>query len=102
MTPRGLPVAILERDVGFTGRFHATQWHPKAVEDGVTGLLVAEYNVNHMAAVMAELLNDPGRAAAMGEVGRSRVLGNFTEKARDYRRAIMGLPPLPTADAWAA
>ena len=25
-----------------------------------------EYNVNHMAAAMAELLNDQGRAAAMG------------------------------------
>jgi colanic acid/amylovoran biosynthesis glycosyltransferase len=90
----GLPVAILEAMVSalpVVSTLHSGI--PEAVEDGVTGLLVAEYDVNRMAMAMAELLHDPGRAAAMGEAGRSRALRNFTrEQARDRLRSILGLP----------
>jgi glycosyltransferase involved in cell wall biosynthesis len=72
---------------------------PDTVEDGVTGLLVAEYDINHMAAAMVELLDDPDRATAMGKAGRSRVLANFTrEKTCDRLRTIMGFALLPAKD----
>jgi colanic acid/amylovoran biosynthesis glycosyltransferase len=100
----GLPVAILEAMASalpVVSTRHSGI--PEAVENGVTGLLVAEHDVDHMAAAMAELLNDPNRAASMGKAGRSRVLADFTrEKERDRLRAIMDLAPLPTAGAYAA
>lgn len=68
---------------------------PQTIEEGVTGLLVDERDVEGMAAAIASLLEDPARAEAMGKAGRRRVLENFTQRhARDRLRAIMGLPPL--------
>ncbi len=56
---------------------------PEVVDDGRTGLLVhydredVEAFEQGLAARMAELLADPGRAAAMGAAGRERVLAEF-------------------------
>jgi len=64
------------------------------IDDGITGILVPEHDVDGMAAAIAELLDDPERAARMGEAGRDRVLAHFTlEKSRDRLRAIMGFRP---------
>ena len=64
------------------------------VEDGVTGLLVNEGDVDGMAEMIGQLLDNPARAAAMGAAGRKRVLTHFTlEQTRDRLRSIMGLPP---------
>ncbi|MCZ2810274.1 glycogen synthase [Modestobacter sp. VKM Ac-2979] len=56
---------------------------PEVVDDGRTGLLVP-YDAEDptafaagLAARMAELLADPGRAATMGAAGRERVLAEF-------------------------
>lgn len=70
----------------------------ETVQDGITGLLVDEHDVDGMADAMAELLGNPARSAAMGEAGRARVLANFTlPQARDRLRSIMGFPPLRAA-----
>ncbi len=73
---------------------------PEAVEDGVTGLLVLEHDVEGMAAAIAQLLDDPERAARMGVAGRARVRAHFTaDHTRDRLRAIMGLPPFAASSA---
>lgn len=65
---------------------------PENVEDGVTGLLVDEYDIAGMASAMAALLDDPSRAAAIGAAGRQRVLERFSlDSARERLRAILGL-----------
>jgi phosphatidyl-myo-inositol dimannoside synthase len=46
--------------------------------DGVTGHLVDGADVGQVADVVAGLLEDPARAAAMGRVGRERVERSFT------------------------
>ena len=67
---------------------------PETVEDGVTGILVPEGDIDGMADAITDLLDDPERAARMGEAGRSRVLAHFTlESAGDRMRAIMDLRP---------
>src|SRR4030095_11494854 len=44
------------------------------IEDGRDGFLVAERNVDQLAARMAELLRDPERRREMGERGYAKVL----------------------------
>jgi phosphatidylinositol alpha-1,6-mannosyltransferase len=46
--------------------------------DDVTGRLVDGRNVGAVADAVASLLEDPGRAAAMGAAGRARVERHFT------------------------
>jgi colanic acid/amylovoran biosynthesis glycosyltransferase len=100
----GLPVAILEAmsaALPVVSTRHSGI--PEAVEEGVTGLLVDEHDVTGMATAMAQLLDDQGRAAAMGMAGRQRVIEHFTqEQARDRLRAMMGLSGIATATACAA
>jgi glycosyltransferase involved in cell wall biosynthesis len=50
---------------------------PEAVENGVTGLLVAPRNRRALSGAIEELANNPGKRKAMGEVGRKRVLKKF-------------------------
>ncbi|PPH26444.1 glycosyl transferase family 1 [Rathayibacter rathayi] len=50
---------------------------PEAVQDGVTGLLVAEGDVPALTRSLAALLRDPERAVRMGRAGRERVLASF-------------------------
>jgi glycosyltransferase involved in cell wall biosynthesis len=51
---------------------------PEAVEDGVTGRVVAIRDARALAAALAELLGDPATAASMGAAGRRRFEELFT------------------------
>jgi glycosyltransferase involved in cell wall biosynthesis len=51
---------------------------PDLVEEGVNGLLVEAQNPSAFAAAVIELLQDPERAARMGEAGRKRRREQFT------------------------
>lgn len=50
----------------------------EALVDGATGLLVDGSNVRAVADAVASLLEDPGRAQAMGAAGRARVERHYT------------------------
>jgi glycosyltransferase involved in cell wall biosynthesis len=50
----------------------------EAVEDGVTGRLVAAGDTEGLARAVIEILGDPDRAQAMGAAGRKRVETDFT------------------------
>jgi glycosyltransferase involved in cell wall biosynthesis len=70
----GLPVVVLEamaagRPVVATD----VSGIPLAVEHGRTGLLVPEKNADAIAGAVADLLENPQRARALGEAGRARV-----------------------------
>lgn len=54
----------------------------EAVIGGETGLLVDPRDVSAIAGAIRELLDDPGRAQAMGEAARTRVLENFSWEDR--------------------
>jgi glycosyltransferase involved in cell wall biosynthesis len=65
---------------------------PEGVEDGVTGLLVAEGDVAGMGAGLARLLADPALAARMGAAGHARFLADFTQDGcRARLRGVLGL-----------
>lgn len=51
---------------------------PDLVEHGVTGLLVEPGNAQELAAALKTLLDDPGRAHAMGVAARDRWASSFT------------------------
>src|SRR5581483_7170629 len=89
----GLPVSILEAmacSLPVVATRHAGI--PEAVEDGVSGFLVAEKDVNGMAIAMADLLENPERAKTMGMAGRERVCQNFTTTRSGERlRFVVGL-----------
>lgn len=59
------------------------------VQDGETGYLVPAREPAAMAARIVELLRDPERRAAMGEVGRRRVEEHFRDE--DANRKMLGL-----------
>jgi glycosyltransferase involved in cell wall biosynthesis len=68
----GLPVVVFEAAASglpVVGTDHAGI--PEAVIDGMTGFVVPEGEVEPLAARLAELLADPGRAAAMGRNARA-------------------------------
>jgi alpha-maltose-1-phosphate synthase len=50
---------------------------PEVVADGETGLLVPPDDPGALAAALNELVDDPGRAAAMGRAGRDRAVAEF-------------------------
>ena len=47
---------------------------PEHVQDGTTGLLVREWDIDGMAKAMLELASDPEKAIAMGKAGRKNIL----------------------------
>lgn len=51
---------------------------PDAVEEGISGYLVDPTRPDEAAAALLALLQDPGKAAAMGRAGRQRVREAFT------------------------
>ena len=67
---------------------------PEAVEDGVSGVLVAERDSASLAAAMLALAADPARFTAMGAAARGRVSAEFDLDAQTrvleghYREAI--------------
>ena len=74
----GLPVSILEAmasGLPIVSTRHAAI--PEAVRDNVTGWLVDEYDLDGMATAMADLLDDPARAARFGVAGRELILANY-------------------------
>ena len=50
----------------------------EVIEDGVTGLLVNERDVEGMAAAMARVIDSPTEAGRMGEAGRRHALAHHT------------------------
>jgi starch synthase len=64
---------------------------PEIVDDGRTGMLVAAGDVEALAAAIAELASDPGRASAMGAAGRARALAEFSqERCTERIEALYG------------
>ena len=58
---------------------------PDLVDEGIAGLLVKPGDSNALAMAIAELLNDPKRASAMGEAGRERRRREFSLEATTRR-----------------
>ena len=53
----------------------------EAVEDGVSGLLVAPQDAQALRAALLGLIDDPERAQALGQAARSRAVAQFAESA---------------------
>jgi starch synthase len=51
---------------------------PETVADGETGLLLADASPDALAAALATILADPGRARAMGLAGQRRATTEFS------------------------
>jgi glycosyltransferase involved in cell wall biosynthesis len=60
---------------------------PEAVIDGATGILVPERDPDALAGALAEILDSPAAAAAMGRRGREHVLENFDAAVQGERLA---------------
>jgi glycosyltransferase involved in cell wall biosynthesis len=62
---------------------------PEVVEDDITGVLVPPRDPRLLGEALATLLNEPGRAAAMGRAARARFEASFTNLAmvRGWLRA---------------
>lgn len=74
----GLPLVLLEAmATGLPVVSTAVGGIAGVVEDGQTGLLVAEGDEQRLRECMAELLRDPARARQMGELGRTRALARY-------------------------
>ena len=78
----GLSLAILEAMAACLPIVATTVGgNAQIVEDGVTGLLVAPRQPEQLAAAMARLIDNPGRARQMGLSGRSRVQETYDIKS---------------------
>lgn len=67
---------------------------PDAVEDGISGILVENENVEELTSAIKYLLNNPAIAREMGERGRERVERYFTwekvgKKLEGYLEAVL-------------
>jgi glycosyltransferase involved in cell wall biosynthesis len=62
---------------------------PETVEHGGTGILVARGDAEELALAIGQLIDNPARAASMGEAGRQRVVERFTWEAS--ARCLAGL-----------
>ena len=89
----GLPVAVLEAMAAalpVVSTRHAGI--PEAVEEGKTGLLVQEGDVEGMAVAFAELAHDPSRRRAFGAAGHARAAERFSWAGEQrHLRALLGL-----------
>lgn len=78
------PLALLEAaDASLPAVAYAEGGANELVQDGVTGLLAAPGDVDALARSILCLLDDLGRARAMGRAGRKRI-------ARDFQPALAG------------
>ena len=101
----GVPNAMLE--AMSTGIPVAATYHggiPEAVDDGVSGFLVAERDAQGLAEALLKLVADPGRYAAMGAAAAQSVAERF-EQARQaivlegfYTEAVCKIPPTAPSD----
>lgn len=53
---------------------------PELVEDGVSGLLVEDRNPEALAAALRQIIEDPGRGAALGKAAGKRVRAMFNQE----------------------
>jgi glycosyltransferase involved in cell wall biosynthesis len=68
---------------------------PEAVEDGVSGLLVAPGDPSGLAVAIGRILDDEAMASRMGEAGRRRVLSEFDAPAGWRRLAAIHMSDAP-------
>jgi glycosyltransferase involved in cell wall biosynthesis len=59
-----------------------------AITDGENGFLCRRDDIDGLAAALVTLVDDPGRADAMGAAGRSRALGQTWQAAAERVRAL--------------
>ncbi|MDX9979158.1 MAG: glycosyltransferase [Lentisphaeria bacterium] len=86
----GLPISILEAmAAGLPIAASMVGGVPEVVEDGVTGLLFPPRAPQALARAVVRLLQDPGRARAMGAAGRQRIVNEFSPE-----RYLAGLDAL--------
>jgi colanic acid/amylovoran biosynthesis glycosyltransferase len=74
----GIPVALMETmaaGVPAVATFHSGI--PELINDGVSGLLVAERDVNGLASAIEKLINNPEHYAAIAKNGRAKVECEF-------------------------
>lgn len=91
----GLPLSVLEamasaRPVVATGVGDI----PRAVQDGITGLLVPAGRPQALAAALADLLAAPAHAEALGRAGRVAVERRFafSSTVRQYQDLYESVP----------
>ena len=75
----GSPVVIMEASAAslpVISTFHAGI--PDIIEDGVTGILVPEKDIDKMAEAMLTIISDKELAGRMGKAGRERIKSHFT------------------------
>ncbi|ABM79294.1 glycosyltransferase [Prochlorococcus marinus] len=86
----GSPVAVMEAQLsGLPVVATRHEGIPEVVEDGVSGFLVDEGDLQGMAAAMARLIVEPDLAARLGAAGKRRAAANFT--ARHHLEQIAAL-----------
>jgi glycosyltransferase involved in cell wall biosynthesis len=89
----GLPLAVLEAMFAGTPVVaSAVGGIPEAVRDGLEGRLVPAGAVGPLSEVLAELLSDADRRAALGKAARQRAESEFTisHMADAYERLYTG------------
>jgi glycosyltransferase involved in cell wall biosynthesis len=65
-----------------------SDWHRELIEDGVSGVLVADGDARAMADAVLALLQDPERAADIGAAGRARAVSRMDPRTlADLERA---------------
>jgi glycosyltransferase involved in cell wall biosynthesis len=62
---------------------------PEIVDEGRTGLLVPPGDVEALVRAIAELADDPARAAGMGQAGRARALEGFSQERCTERIGVL-------------
>jgi glycosyltransferase involved in cell wall biosynthesis len=101
----GLPLAILEAwAAGLPVVASSVGGVPDLIDHGRTGLLFPSGAETTLAALLGELLDDPGRARDLGDAGREEVLGRYDLRrmAADYDRhyrELLGRTAAPVACA---
>lgn len=94
-TEGGAPVSLIEMSA--SGMPVVSTWHcdiPEVVEDGVTGLLVKERDVDGLVNALETLINNPDKWNNFGCSGRRRIeerhdIRNTVRKLEDiYKQAI--------------
>lgn len=56
------------------------EWHSEFIKNGKAGILVENRNINKLAKAVLALLNDPHRAAQLGEAARRKLETDFNPK----------------------
>lgn len=96
----GLPLVLMEASMmGIPSVGTRVRGSREVIEDGRTGTLVDPKDAVGLAAAIVGLLNEPDRAALMGQAGRERALLLFDERpvfekqTREYERLLAEKSP---------